>query len=194
MPAALLALLLLLPLPAFAGECKFNQPDSAVNGIRLSDTESVRRIIGSVLKDKVPPSEQDKDAQGADQSFPYRRFSNKDGTQELKLYIHYGDVIDSYNEMEVAFAPRGGSKALRLPFGEFSTQSGIQLNMGEAQLVSRLGSCFRRKVERGMVTLEYGIEDGNHPLLRRVKMPSYYAHYGFESGRLTRFKFGFEYP
>lgn len=190
---AILLLLLLAAAPAHASPCKFTQPDTAVNGIRLSDTESARRILGSAMKVKLP-HEQDKDDKGADVSYPYRRFASKDGTQELKLYIHYGDVIDSYNEAEVGFAPRSGSNAPKLPFGDFSTQSGIQLNMSEQQLVSRLGSCFKRSVARGIVTLEYVIDDEKHPLLKRVNMPSYYALYIFEGGRLTRFKFGFEYP
>jgi hypothetical protein len=193
MPVFLIVLLFLLPLPSLAGECKFTQPDSAVNGIRLSDTETTRRVLNAAVKDKLPKAEQEKDAKGADTSFPYRRFASKDGTQELKLFIHYGDVLDSYNEMEISL-PRGGSKAPKLPFGEFTTQSGIQLNMGEQQLVSRLGSCFKRTVERGLITLEYTIDDGKHPLLRRASMPSYYARYTFEAGRLIRFRFGFDYP
>lgn len=180
--------------PAPAAECRFNQPDSAVNGIRIADTESARRVLGAVFRDKLPKAEQDKDARGADVSLPYRRFASKDGTQELRLYIHYGDVLDSYNEMEVSFASRGRAPAPKLPFDEFMTQAGVQLNMSEAQLVSRLGGCFKRTAERGRISLEYKIDDEKHPLLRRAKMPLYSARYIFEAGRLVRFRFGFEYP
>ena len=42
--------------------------------------------------------------------------------------------------------------------------------------------------------IQYAIDDPRHALLKRVNMPSYYAHYVFRRGKLARFKFGFEYP
>jgi hypothetical protein len=194
LPAVLVAVAAALAMPATASAaCKPVKAESDINGIRIADAESARRVIGSRLKDQGPRVEQDKDASGADSSLPYVRFATRDGRQELRLTIHYGDVVDSYNE--VAVAPAADSKAPRLPFAAFATERGVKLGMREKTLIQLLGSCFtRERAKDGATVIKYAIADEAHALLRRAGMPSYYAHYTFRDGRLERFAFGFEYP
>jgi len=184
---AALTLTALLTWPAAAAPaCRPVKAESDINGIRIADEASARRVIGSQLKDQGPRVEQDKDASGADTSLPYVRFATRDGRQELKPFIHYGDVVDSYNE--VAVAPATMSTAKRLPFDAFATERGIKLGMREKTLIRLLGSCYTREgAKDGAATIAYAITDESDALLRRAKMPSYYARYTFRAGRLVRF-------
>lgn len=187
-------ILLALGAPA-AAACKQVKAEVSVIGIRLADTESSRKVIGSTMQPGLPKEEQDKDAAGVDQSLPYARFANRDGSEELKLFIHYGDVVDSYNEMEIAPVASGSSKAKRLGVTAFATEHGVKLGMRERELVGLLGSCFERvAAARGTSEIQYVIKDPEHALLKSVGMPSYYAHYRFRAGQLVRINFGFEYP
>lgn len=175
--------------------CQPKSVESTIAGIHIGDPNSAVKVIGSRMAKDGPAQEQDKDAAGTDQSFPYVRFANSDGSQELKLFVHYGDVVDSYNEVEVAAVPSGNSKAKRLPVAAFATEHEIKLGMRERDLVKLLGSCFKRvKAGRDAVTLQYVVDTSDHALLKKVNMPSYYAHYRFAAGRLVNFKFGFDYP
>ena len=190
-PCTLAALFVLANSAAAA--CKQVKAETDINGIRIADPDSTRRVLGPLFKDGELIVQQDKDAAGADTSFPYLRLATRDGRQELKLFSHYGDVADSYNEMEVA--PAAASKAPRLPFDAFATERGVELGLREKALIALLGSCFKRdRGKDGASVIKYEITDERHPLLKRANMPSYYAHYTFRAGRLVRFAFGFEYP
>jgi len=191
MRLALAFLLIALPSGVDAA-CKQIKAESDVIGIRIGDAQSAVRAIGEA---GFPTAEQDKNEAGADTSLPYVRFATRDGREEFKLYEHYGDEVNSYNELEVARARAGVSAAKRLPVAHFSTERGIKLGITEQALTRILGSCFkRRRGDTGETMIQYAIDDPGHALLERVNMPSYYAHYVFRRGKLTRFKFGFEYP
>jgi hypothetical protein len=192
-PVRLALVFLLLALPSgVEAACKQIKAESDVIGIRIGDAQSAVRVIGAA---SFPGAEQDKNKAGADTSFPYVRFASRDGREELKLYEHYGDEANSYNEIEVAPAHAGVSAAKRLPVTNFSTERGIKLGITERALIRTLGSCFKRRSgSAGETVIEYAIDDPSHALLRRANMPSYYAHYVFRRGKLARFKFGFEYP
>jgi hypothetical protein len=188
-----LAAVLAAAAPA-AAACKQVKAETDINGVRIGDPASSRRVLGRLFKDDAwPKVQQDKDAAGADSSFPYLKLATRDGRQEARFFIHYGDVVDSYNEVDVR--PAQASTAPRVPFEAFATERGVKLGMREQALVALLGSCFKReRGQDGASTIQYEITDQGHALLRRVKMPSYYAHYTFRAGSLVRFAFGFEYP
>jgi len=191
MRLAVAFLLLALPSEAEAA-CKQIKAESDVIGIRIGDAQSAVRVIGEA---GFPTAEQDKNKAGADTSLPYVRFATRDGREELKLYEHYGDEVNSYNEIEVTPARASVSAAKRLPVANFTTERGIKLGITEQALTRILGSCLkRRRGNAGETTIQYAIDDPGHALLERAKMPSYYAHYVFRRGKLARFKFGFEYP
>jgi hypothetical protein len=191
MRLAVAFLLLALPSEAEAA-CKQIKAESDVIGIRIGDAQSAVRVIGEA---GFPTAEQDKNKAGADTSLPYVRFATRDGREELKLYEHYGDEVNSYNEIEVTPARASVSAAKRLPVANFTTERGIKLGITEQALTRILGACLkRRRGNAGETTIQYSIDDPGHALLERAKMPSYYAHYVFRRGKLARFKFGFEYP
>jgi hypothetical protein len=189
-----LAFLSLPTLAAAAPRCQPLQAERTIMGLKLHDPLSGRKVLGTALKEGLPGVEQDKDAAGVDQSFPYIRYANRDGSQELKLFIHYGDIVDSYNEAEIAPVSGRVSTAKRLPLAAFSTEHGIKLGMRERDLVRLLGPCFKRVRKGAAHEIRYAISDENHPLLKDAGMPSYYSYYRFRRGRLVYFQFGFEYP
>jgi hypothetical protein len=171
--------------------CKQVRAETDVIGIRIADASSAVKVIGSRTKPGGPTVREDK----TEGSFPYVRFANENGREELTLIAHYGDEVDSYNEIEVAPAAPGGSRAKRLPVAAFATERGVKLGMPERALIGLLGNCFtRQRGKTGESVIQYAINDAKHPLLKRAAMPSYYAHYTFRNGVLARFKFGFEYP
>jgi hypothetical protein len=184
-------LILALTPHATAAACRQVKAETDIVGIRIGDEASSRRVLGDP---RSLPQEQDKDAKGTDLDFPYVRVISADGRQQAKLYAHYGDIVGSYNEIEVRPAPGGGT-GKRVPFAELATERGIKLGMREAELTRTLGSCFRREGGKGGESIiVYAIDDPDHALLRRAKMPSYFARYAFKDGRLAWFRLGFEYP
>jgi hypothetical protein len=187
---ACIVLLALLPEAAIAA-CKQVKAESDIVGIRLGDEESSARVLGD--PDKLQLVE--KNASGAG-DMPQIRFATSDGRQQVTLYHHYGDVVGSFNEIEVRPSRPETNDGKRLPFKAFATERGVQLGISEQALTEKLGSCFRRTRGRsGETVIVYEITDPAHALLQRVNMPSYYAHYAFKGGgKLIWFKFGFEYP
>ena len=179
-----------------AAACKPVRAASDIAGIRIADGPSATKIIGAGDRPGFPATEQEKDADGVDLFPPNIRFASRDGREELKLFHHYGDSADAYNEIEVLPAAGGKpGKAKRLALAHFATGSGIRLGMAQSALTQLLGTCFQdQAANRGVTTLHYAITDEQHPLLKRSGMPSYYADYDFSGARLVRFKFGFEYP
>jgi hypothetical protein len=160
-----------------------SRPKTDVIGIRIGDERSGSRVLGSPENLR---SEQDKTADGADSDFPFVRLTRADGKQEARLFAHYGDIVGSYNDIEVRPAKAGGPSGKQLPSREFSTERGIKLGMRQEELVRTLGSCFRReRGKAGEAVIVYEISDPEHVLLRRANMPSYYARYAFQGGRLA---------
>ena len=186
---ACIILLAFLPEAALAA-CKQVKAETDIVGIRLGDEKSSARVLGDPDKLRLV----EKNASGAG-DMPQVRLANSDGRQQATLYHHYGDTTGSFNEFEVRPARPEKNDGKRLPFRAFATERGIELGISEQALTEKLGSCFRReRGKSGETLLVYEITDPNHALIKRVAIPSYYAHYAFKGGKLVWFKFGFEYP
>jgi hypothetical protein len=193
MPMRLPTVLLLLHLPGAAhAACQQVRAETDIIGIRLNDTESTRRVLGPWQTLKV---EQEKDREGADADFPFVRLVSSDGKQEARLFAHYGDIVGSYNEIEVRPRKAGDPAGRQVGATAFATERGIKLGLSEKDVVARAGPCFvRKRGEAGERILAYAIEDEKHPLLKRSNMPSYFARYAFVGGRLAWFRIGLDYP
>lgn len=186
------AVLLASVVPAAAQSCKPQRAESDVAGVRIADVKSSMRVLGDTTK---LPRFQEKDAKGADQDLPFVRFLSRDGRQEARFYIHYGDSVGSYNEIEVMPATQAGKGAMRLRGASLATGRGVQLGMGLGALIRLLGPCHaRERRDSGLERISYKIEDEQHALLKRSGLPSYYAHYDFKDGKLVQFRIGFDYP
>jgi hypothetical protein len=160
-------------------------PDLAVFGIKLNDEESAVKQVGSgpaIVEDS--------------EDLPRARFVSKDGVQELVLFAHYGAPTDEYAEAEVKLAGAEAMTLTELPTDVFATGLGIALGMSPDEVVKRLGGCIKSRDRSGNEeTIQYGIENADKDeKLKSYGYPNYYAEYEFRSGKLVRFRFGFEYP
>jgi len=149
----------ILPQVASAA-CLPIKAETDIVGIRIGDAASSARVLGAAAQ---LPSEQDKDAAGADKDFPFVRLTSADGKQEAKLFMHYGDEAGSYNEIEVRLTTPANAKGKRLAVPVLATERGIRLGLREAELTRTLGSCFRRqRGKRGETVIRYEITDPGH--------------------------------
>jgi hypothetical protein len=189
---ATFAALLASTVAAAAQSCKPQRAESDVVGVRIADADSSMRVFGTKTEQ---PHFQEKDANGVDQDFPFVRFLSRDGLQEARFYIHYGDTVGSYNEIEVMPVTEAGKGAKRLQAASLATERGVSLGIDRSELLRLLGPCFtKERREGGLERISYKIEDEKHALLKRSGLPAYFGHYDFKGGKLVRFRIGFEYP
>jgi hypothetical protein len=169
----------------YAEGCRMKNPDLSVYGIKLTDGESATKQVGA-----GPDLVED------DDDLPHARFVSKDGAQELILFSHYGAGPDEYAEAEVRPAGTEALTLKELPTEAFVTGRGIALGMTLAEVVDRLGSCrLARERSGALETLHYVVAGADtDPELKGFGYATYYAEYQFRSGKLMRFRFGFEYP
>ena len=189
------------------GDCRLDKADRTVHGVTLGDTESARKVLRSQLDEehKAKPL----DREGGD--FPWYVYFSGDRAQTVAFRSHPGDVVDSYQEIEVRDARIGPEQMLAqersyyvgreagsetLAAKAFVSGSGIRLGMTKADVVKRIGRCFKTASKGDMQTIRYRVEDetAQLPILKQGNMPSYYAEYQFQRGRLVRFRIGHDYP
>ncbi len=190
------------------GDCRLEKADHTVHGVTLGSYDSGKKVLG----DRMKRERQWRAIDRKHGSFPWYVFATKDGKQTAAFRVHPGDVVNSYQEIEVRYR-RIGQKQLvtdeesyyigregtpdRLATDAFATNNGITLGMPKADVTSRLGPCFKVFKQRGaMETVRYAVFDYNVgvPILKLGNMPSYYADYQFEGGKLVRFRIGYPYP
>jgi len=170
--------------PSFA-KCRMKDPDLSVAGITLLDSESAARVLGSGLELK-----------GGEDDLPYAEFVSRDGMQALVVFSHYGAVLDEYAEVEVRAA---GSEALvlkDLPVDAFKTTRGVEMGLSADAIISLFGTCFKaREASDNGEIIQYELKrEQMEPALKARGQDAYFAEYEFASGKLVRFRFGFESP
>lgn len=170
---------------AEAKNCRMTSPDLAVAGVKLLDPESAARVLGS-----GPQLVEDTE------ELPHARFVTKSGAQELIVFAGYGAEVDQYSEAEVRTAGKEAMVLNSLDIDTFVTGNGIELGMSTAEVLRRVGKCGKIEERRGSTELvSYEVSDAEKdPTLKVFGFPVYYAEYEFESGKLVRYRFGFESP
>ena len=163
--------------------CHFSNLDTVVVGIRIEDSESALRVIGSepLLNDDALPN---------------ASYLSHDKKQMLTLFFHPGASKNEFSEFEVRYAKKFRNKKI-LTTNIFRTNCGTELGMSEKDITSKIGDCYEtKKKTHGGEILKYEITNSRHDeeFLTRYNMPEYYAEYEFKNDSLVRFKFGFEYP
>lgn len=188
------------------GDCRLDKADRAVHGVTLGDSASGRAVLGDRMTKKLHLVERE----GGD--FPWYVFVSRDGAQSIAFRTHPGDTVNSYQEVEVRYLRIGQGQLLAteesyyigregkpptLPADKFVTGRGIALGMTKAEVTRRIGRCIKGfKAQGVMQTIRYAVqnESAKLPILKTANMPSYYAEYQFERGKLVRFRFGHDYP
>jgi hypothetical protein len=180
--------------------CQLTNPDDRIYEITLGKGDDLVAMVGDkyALVQESPAS-----------SFPWAVFFSRDRRQTLALRKYPGSGEHDVYVAEVQYAGRKAKanlseepsgymgkepKGQRLPTTEFVTANGIKLGMTKKAVLAKLGDCFAVRKRADSETLRHDLADANSEFLKKAKMPSYYAEYQFDGGRLVRFRFGYPYP
>lgn len=191
-----------------AGDCRLDKADHTVHGVVLGNYETGKAVLGDRMA-KDGKVWRWVDRKNGD--FPWYLFASRDGKEIAAFRVHPADVVNSYMEMEVRTRSLGRKQLLakresyhvgregtprKLDTAEFATNNGIKLGMSRAEVIERLGRCFRTTSRGSMESILYGVGDikAGLPILKLANMPFYYAEYQFDRGRLVRYRFGYDYP
>ncbi|MFT3748368.1 MAG: hypothetical protein QM768_08635 [Agriterribacter sp.] len=149
--------------------------DTAVNGIRLNDCDTIEKLFGD--KYELLPDTDD---------LPAIQIFNEDKSQLLTMYMFNGSSKCDFSQFQVEYIFRN-SKYLQTPFklgiDIFKSGKGIYLKMTTSQLISKLGKPNEIRNERGCKVLSYQEYKG-----------LYFADYYFKNNKLVKFRYGYEYP
>lgn len=180
------AVLVVLAAASPAGaSCKVVKAETDINGMRLGDEDSAERVLGRL--DDLPLSSSD---------FAELTVFNRNKSEKATLTQFPGGVRGAFYVIEVQSGVGASTEnSVTLDTERLSSERGVRLGVSESFVTGLLGSCFQRKRSKdGAVTLRYETEDQNHPFLKRVGMPNYFAKYRFLDGRLVSFEYGSDYP
>src|SRR5579872_1530961 len=103
--------------------CHLILPDTAVADIRIEDSESLLRVIGS------EPLLNDDD-------LPNVSYLSQDKKKTLTLFFHPGSTANAFSEFEVRYTKKFSNK--NLLNGTFRTNSGIELGISKIDVISKL--------------------------------------------------------
>lgn len=182
---AAIAVVLVAASPASAA-CKVVKAETDINRVRLGDEDSTERVLGKT--EKLPLTSSD---------FATLTVFNRDQSEVATLTQYPGGVAGAFYAIEVLRTGLGASteNSVTLDAEHLSSERGVRLGVSEHFVTNLLGSCYKRKTAKnGSLTLRYETEDPNHPFLKRVGMPNYFAEYSFRDGRLVSFQYGSDYP
>lgn len=166
--------------------------DIGVNGILISDTLTVKRILGHRLN----ILDYSENTRGL-----HINFTNRDTTELLIMILHEGSYQYEFSE----FVIRSHEDSFNEEFdvfpnsNYFKTFKGLRLGIDLSEFKKRMGDKFKEYKNENESILKYDLV-GDYPnfggssFLKFYNMPCYYGEYFFEKNKLVLMKFGFSYP
>lgn len=170
--------------PCSAG-CKATAIETDIAGVRLDDEASAARILGAL--DQLPMIGDD---------MPTLLLFNLERSEMATLTQYPGAARGAFGVIEVRSAVGASRRPGKVIETEhLSSERGVRLGAPQEFVIDLLGLCFTPKKTRGgRMTIRYETDDPNHPFLKRVGMPNYFAEYTFRHNRLVAFRYGSDYP
>jgi hypothetical protein len=184
------ALALILVTPA-AAACKPVKAETDLNGLRLGDADSARRLLG---KRESLTSDKKIGANGAHNGSDILVVFNRDKSEMAVLTQYPGTSPGEFLAIEVRDGAATPYKSMVLSAEHLATERGVRLGVPRDFVIGLLGPCFAQSAKGRKTVLRYEIGDPQHPYLQRVNMPNYFAEYRFENGRLASFSIGSDNP
>jgi hypothetical protein len=165
------------------------KPDESISGIYFYNPNSTIEKIPQI--DQYWNSITD-----TSDTMPNIKFYNRDSSEILTLFIHYGSYKYDFAEFNISQANWRNAETIiyYLPDKYFITESGIRLGISLEDLKGIKGDVFVHRSYYNIDTLSYKINDFNTKFLLKYHMPEYYAYYVFYNKKLIEFGFGFTYP
>ena len=164
------------------------QFDRSIINLKFHDPESFEKIIG---KDYTLTDDDT-------EHMPHIYFYNKEKTEILTLFFHYGGVRSSFAEVRVT---KGGEKIHNnikiLGANSFVTNKGVHLGISKKSLLKILGDQHTVEKRNELEIIKYFLNQENEKdqaFLKIYNMPEYYGRYIFKNNVLVEFQFGFTYP
>ena len=166
--------------------------DIGVNDILISDTSSVRKVLGCEL-----------------QILDYTRtikahhinYVNKDTTELLILIIHEGSYQYEFNEFVIMYFNEFFEEDYNVLYNitNFKTFKGLELGISIDNFKEKMGNNFQEYRNNEKIILKYNLSGnypvyGDSPFLKFYNIPYYYGVYVFQNKKLVKIKFGFAYP
>jgi hypothetical protein len=162
--------------------------EKSVFNIFLAEKKTLTKVLGINAWDKQFE---------ADSMFPRIECLNKNKTEGLRLFFHYGGVKNSVAEFELFLT--GGNyikpaKAYALRITRFRTGKGIVLGLTKNQVIAILGKNGKHKKGLSGDELSYYTNNPNTSVLKVYNAVAYFIKCKFSKGKLIKYNFGFEYP
>ena len=165
----------------------FIEPDTSINEkLFLNDPTSTVSVFGNIMP-----------LLNHDATFPDVYFLCSSGEEYLRMIILPGSTINSVSQFEVGYSSSLSNIKSKKPTNllSFVTENKIRLGMTKDEIVNIKGDKYIEIKEDKTLIIRYVLNDFNNSrFLKRYNMPVYIAEYWIQENKLTRYRFGFEYP
>jgi hypothetical protein len=162
--------------------------EKSISNIYLQDEKTTTKILGANIWDKHFE---------ADSMFPRIECINKNGSEGLRLFFHYGGVKNAVAEFELFSIGKGykrPAKAVKYNIRQFKSGHNITLGLSKQQVLKILGKKFKSTKGKSEEKIKYFTDDPNTEVLKKYRGVAYFINCHFKDNKLVRYNFGFEYP
>ena len=130
---------------------------------------------------------------------PVAIFLNKSGQEYLLAYQYEGSTEKAFSCFEIGYFKDEKSlakaKSIQTTEVGFETESGLHLGMSLENLKKIKGNDFEIIKLENFVIVKYKIDNfETSPFLRKYNMPGYFIEAHSKNNRISKIKFGFDYP
>lgn len=162
--------------------------EKSICNIYLQDEKTTTKILGANIWDKHFET---------DSMFPRIECVNKNGSEGLRLFFHYGGVKNAVAEFELfSIGKRYKRPAKAITFNTYQFKSGHNITLGltRRQIVNILGKNFKSTKGKNEEEIKYYTDDPNTEVLKKYGGVAYFIKCHFKNDKLVQYNFGFEYP
>lgn len=122
---------------------------------------------------------------------PVIAFCNASKTEYLLAYQYEGNTKNSFSCFEIgSYDEKIKDYTLLNNYSEFKTESGLRLDLKLEEIEKIKGTAYEKRGNE----IRYQINDTSSTFLRSHNMPAYFLECEFSQDKVTKIKFGFDYP
>lgn len=170
--------------------CRVVKAETDVDGVRLGDAASARRVLGEIAR---LPFEAEQAAAGASDAGALLTVFNRDKSEMAVFERPGGAAPGAFSNVLVRAGEPTPGKSMIVNTRHFATAHGVKLGVSQAFVTGLLGPCFtRRYAPRPDATLQYDVGDPERAFPEEANLPRYIARYRFKNGRLASFTIGYQ--
>ncbi|MFT4093014.1 MAG: hypothetical protein QM640_05190 [Niabella sp.] len=163
--------------------------DKGINNMFLYDAPSITNKLGKNVWELHEYE--------AKNELPKIECYNKDQTQILRLYFHYGGTKNESAGFQILKMPKGyagNKKNIRTTQLKFVSALGIYPEISKKDFIKKIGSRYDRKFKNGKEIITYYTNNQDATVFKEYNGVGYRVTGIFQNNRLIDYSFGFEYP